>query len=324
MKKKIILSSVIIAVLIGATILILPHKLYDIITDYEPYTFDRVFQDEELKMKYGIGDKKSPEDYGFHSEEINMKSVYDSVNLNAWYVESSENVNKSIVLIHGRTSNRLKTMKYLELIRDTGLDTMYNVFIPDLRNSGKSEISRTLMGYKFAEDLAASLLFLKREKHQDTVVLYAFSMGAMAVMTALDRKELSDSLKKYNIYIEKMIFDSPLTNVYETLYYNANELGVPKLLFDQTFELMQKETQSFAGKMKMSVLIDRIGCPLIIFQSKADRSTPYPIFEKEYGLIKRDDIRLYLYDSLEHVQIYQNEKYKEEYTRRVGDFMREH
>ena len=67
-------------------------------------------------------------------------------------------------------------MKYLALVDSLELDSAYNIFIPDLRNSGKSAPSKTYMGYKFGEDVTASLLMLQQKLGQDTIILYGFSV----------------------------------------------------------------------------------------------------------------------------------------------------
>ena len=179
--KKSLFIAIPICVMLGVGFHIyLPYVTLHMITNYEPYNFERVFESAEMRADYGIFDNNSPADYGFAFETIDFHSL-DSVALNGWYIMAKKPSDKCIVFIHGRTSNRLKTMKYLALVDSLDLDTAYNVFIPDLRNSGRSAVATTYMGYKFGEDVAASLLMLRNNFEQDTVMLYAFSMGAMAV-----------------------------------------------------------------------------------------------------------------------------------------------
>ena len=152
MKKVILRILAVLAVLLGVVYFIVIPKTVSMVTDYPRYTFDDVFDNPELLEHFYIGDARNPGDYGFPNfTEVNYKTIYDGLNLNGWYIASSNDSTKQTLIInHGRTSNRLKTMKYLELIKDYGLDSLYNVFIPDLRNSGKSDESKTGMGYEFA------------------------------------------------------------------------------------------------------------------------------------------------------------------------------
>ncbi len=98
----------------------------------------------------------------------------------AWYVPAKNTTtNKCIVFVHGHFSNRLRTMKYLDLSRVTGLDREHALFFPDLRNSGMAEPAKTAMGFEFAEDLFYSLLMLNIKYDITNVTLYGFSMGAI-------------------------------------------------------------------------------------------------------------------------------------------------
>ena len=226
MKKKLIIIFAILIALLIIAYLFVPHIAVNMITDYEPYTFEKVLTDPELCEKYGIFTNTKPEDYGFESDEIDFKSL-DGIMLNSWYIPAKKTSSHCLLLIHGRTSNRLKTMKYLSLIDSLQLDTLYNIFIPDLRNSGKSQSAKTYMGYKFGEDVIASMLMLNNEYKQDTLLLYGFSMGAMATLVAIGRDDLVKQYTNKNIVIEYIILDSPLVNVKETIRYET-----PKTPFD--------------------------------------------------------------------------------------------
>ncbi len=104
-------------------------------------------------------------------------------------------------------------MKYLELFQSAGIDTLYNVMIPDLRNSGRPQPDVTMTGFEFAEDIATNMLWLSENKQQTDIVLYGFSMGAMAVATLVNRSELVDQINNAGINISKIILDSPVANV---------------------------------------------------------------------------------------------------------------
>ncbi|MDA0194329.1 MAG: hypothetical protein O2887_04580 [Bacteroidetes bacterium] len=212
----------------------LPRYALGLIHNFEPYSFERVFDDDTMKVNYGIYEMRDPGDYGFSYEDISYYSYPDSIQLSGWFVPTNSKVHDCIVLIHGRTSNRLKTMKYLELFRNGGLDTLYNIFIPDLRNSGKSQNAVTSMGYEFAEDISSSLLWLNKNKKQDSFILYSFSMGSMAVAVMLNRDDLTDQLRNNEISISKIILDSPLSNVEKTLRLGSARLGLPDIITNRT------------------------------------------------------------------------------------------
>ena len=296
------------------------------ITDYDPYKFNDILDYDSMRSDYGIGNKRVPGDYGYESfEEINVTSLEDDINLNGWYVPSTHQSavsRRCIVLVHGRTSNRLKTMKYLELIKDEGLDTLYNVCIPDLRNSGKSDPGKTYMGYKFGEDLIAYLLYLHHKKKQDTFLLYGFSQGVMAILNAIGRSELSDSLSTNNMVIEKLIFDSSLSNVYQTLHQNGQKMGLPKFYLNIVLQDFSNQINGFGPQLRLSVLWKEVNIPTLILHSKDDQTTDYNILVGELALMDTNNIHLETYERVDHVMIYQDSVYHLPYTKLVGEFIR--
>jgi len=320
MKKFLrILLVIIILAVAGFYMLGVPYFV-GMITDYEPYTFERVLSSPELIEKYGIKDYRSPKDYGFEFEEFTYKSIYDDINLNGWWVPASvSGINKTLIISHGRTSNRLKTMKYLEVIKDYGLDTLYNVFIPDHRNSGKSEEASTAMGYVFAEDVVAAMTMLKG-RGQKEFVLWGFSMGAMASAIAVNRPDLVDFVDRENISVTKLILASPLSNAEETSWVSAQAMGIPKPIFGQAWNSFDKEVDGWTDQMRFSYLLSNRKLPTLILYGTGDTTTPHGILESEIeGLFHVIPI---LFKGADHVQIYTRPEYKERYGSKVSQFLR--
>ena len=287
--------------------------------DFEPYTFQRVLEDSLLRVRYGIVNQKSPRDYGFKNvEEVSFNSSLDNLELSGWYVNSAPESKTTVLIIHGRTSNRLKTMKFLQIFKETGLDSMYNFFIPDMRNSGKSTPASTYMGYKFAEDIHGSLSFLK-EKGQNKFVIYAFSMGAMATCTMIDREDLP----KAKGSVLKLILDSPLSNAKKTVQKSAEEMGLPNFMFENAYEEFSEEMNGYSERMAIGTQLKGVNIPILIIQSNDDVKTPTALTKEQLEILgDKPNIESWFMDGPEHVRIYTEDKFREEYTKRVEDFMR--
>jgi pimeloyl-ACP methyl ester carboxylesterase len=319
MIKALKIISVLTLLVMIAAYLFVPGLILKTITDYEPYTFEKILENPWLVSQYGIGSTKSPEDYNYASEEVSFQSL-DGIRLDGWFVRAKKSTNRSIVLVHGRTSNRLKTMKYLALVDSLQLDTLYNVFIPDLRNSGRSDVSSTFMGYKFAEDVAASMMHLNHRYDQDSFILYGFSMGAMAICNTLNRSELK-ALTQDKVHVEKIIFDSPLVNVKETIRTQVAAVPVASYFFDRAFQLYSSAIDGFGESMKISSLYDE-RIPTLILQSKDDSTTTFDILEYELkGLPVTDNLRVVFFEGPGHVKIFQDERTRAKYIKEVGNFL---
>lgn len=320
MKKKLTIIFSILVALVITLYVALPHIVLNRITDYDPFTFEMVLSDPEMRNHFGIQNNTNPSDYGFASEEINFHSL-DGTRLNGWYIPAKKKSDHCILFIHGRTSNRLKTMKYLALIDSLDLDTLYNIFIPDLRNSGKSHPGKTYMGYKFGEDVTASILVMDSLYQQNTFFLYGFSMGAMAILNAAGRNDLKKKYTNKSIAIEKIILDSPLVNVKETLKGETKQSHVPGFIFNNMFELYSKEINYFGENMNISSLLDP-GIPTLIMQSKDDETTVVNILQMELSAMNNfDKLETVYFEGPGHVRMYQDENTNSKYINSVRNFI---
>jgi len=320
MKKISLIVLIVLSVIIVAVYLLLPRIAVSMVTNYEPWTFEKVLDNPEIRKDYGINDCSSPEDYGFKSEEINYTSL-DGTKLNGWFIPTNSTSGKCIVFIHGRTSNRLKPMKFLALIDSLDLDTIYNIFIPDMRNSGKSQDAKTHMGYNFSEDVIASILLMKNTYQQDTFLLYGFSMGAMATLKATSKADLAEKYEGNNIVIEKVILDSPLSNVKETLRGESASILITESRFNKMFDLYSEEINGFGEQMKMSALLNP-DIPFLIIQSKDDKTTKMSTLEFELNNMgKFTNFELVLFEGPDHVRIFQDDRTRVAYIDAVQNFL---
>lgn len=322
MKKILrILGISIVLIVLAFYFLAIPHFV-GLITNYDRYTFEYVTESPEMVKNYGIGSNRTPADYGFPNfEEIDYQTLTDNLALNGWYVPASkEGIHQTLMINHGRTSNRLKTMKYLALVKEQGLDSLYNIFIPDLRNSGKSEEAKTALGYEFAEDIVGSMKMLKEEYSQTDFVLWGFSMGAMGSAVAVNRPDLVQFQKEQGLTVHKLILDSPLSNIKETARVEGENMGIPNFIFNLAWGSFDKKIDNWSDQMKFSYLLSNNKLPTLILYSDTDKQTPASILEAEI----EGEMNVYpvLFKGCEHVQIYTRPEYKDRYTSRVNIFLR--
>ena len=301
--------------------LLLPYTV-NMITDYDKYTFEYVLNDTAMVNKFGIGENRSPADYGYPNfKEVNFPTLTDGINLNGWYIAASkQGVSQTLMINHGRTSNRLKTMKYLALVKETGLDSLYNVFIPDLRNSGKSDDAETALGYEFAEDITGAMKMLKEEYSQNEFVLWGFSMGAMASAVTVNRPDLVEFAQNEGLKVDKLILDSPLSNIYETARVESERIGIPEFIYNMSFNQFDHEIDDWGSNMKFSYLLSNNPLPTLILYGNGDSTTPASILEDEIkGL---NNVQTELFEGADHVLLYTRPEYKERYTKAVNEFLR--
>lgn len=322
MKKGLLITAGIVGVLILLFYLVVVPQFVGMITHYDRFTFEYVTESEERLADFGIYEKRNPADYGFPSyETVDFRSLQDDLNLNGWFIPASApSVNKTLIIAHGRTSNRLKTLKYLELIKDKGLDSLYHILIPDLRNSGKSDVSSTALGYEFAEDIVGSMQFLNQEYGQTEFALWGFSMGAMGSAIAVNRPDLVAFQQEKGLKVSQLILASPLANAFETSRLAAADMGIPDFMFKEAWKSFDDEVNDYSEFMRFSHLLKNTSVPALLLFSDGDKTTPSHILDAEIeGMMHVYPV---LFKDADHVQIYTRKIYKERYADRVNQFLR--
>ena len=286
------------------------------IEKYPRITLDEVYNSKKLRQKYNIENKVNPKDYGYNFKEIAYKS--GKIQLYGWLLENRE-AEKTMIISHGRGVNRLAALQYLEIFKDTGLDKEYSFFIPDLRNSGKSDIAKTKMGYCFGQDIYHTMEMLNEKFGKNNFTLFGFSQGGMG--SAVAAKLFNNSLRKKGIKVEKMILDSSISNVRKRIKDDARKRKVPKFIVSVVVRVFNLRVGNKLDKLKLSYLLRRI--PTLIIQTKSDKATTYGMLIEEYNEIAQNkNISLKVFEKGSHTRIYAEPDYKKEYTEAVANFLK--
>ena len=286
------------------------------IEKYPRITFEEVYNSKKLRQKYNIeNNKANPYDYGYNFKEIEYKS--GKIQLYGWLIENKEAA-KTMIISHGRGVNRLAALQYLGMFKDIGLDKEYNFFIPDLRNSGKSDVARTKMGYCFGQDIFHTMEMLNEKFGKNNFTLYGFSQGGMG--SAIASKMYIKTLRKKGIIIEKLILDSSISNIRKRIKEDARKRRVPKFIVSVIVRIFNLRVGSHLDKLRLSYLLKRI--PTLIIQSKNDKATTYGMLMEEYNeLAQNENIKLKVFEKGSHTRIYADPECKDEYVEAVKEFL---
>lgn len=287
------------------------------IEKYPRVTLKEVYASKKLRQKYNIYDKENPKDYGYDFEEIAYKS--GKIKLYGWWIKS-EKATKTMMICHGRGVNRLASLQYLQIFKETGLDKEYNFFIPDFRNSGKSDVAKTKLGYNFAIDINHTMEMLQDKFGQNKFVLFGQSQGGMG--SAIASRLHVRNLRKRGIKIEKLILDSSISNVRRRIKEDARKRRVPKFIVSVVMRVFNIRVGNNLDKLRLSYLLKRI--PTLIIQSKEDRATTYSMLMGEMKYLKDNNlIHLKVFDKGSHTKIYGEKNNKDEYTQTIFKFLKE-
>ncbi len=315
MKMKKIFAGIVITflVLVIAVGIIFTRKLQY----YPPLTMNAVANDAKRMAIYGLEDQTTPEDFGFTNYENVTYYTSHDMKLKGWYITAPKKTLKCYCLYHGRSANRMKGLAYLRLIKDLNLDKTFNIFIPDLRNSGESSEAVTTLGYYVADDIYNSLHYLKEEKGNNRFILHGFSMGALGITIALKRYE--QELK--NMDISHVILDSPVSNARKVMRYEVMQrMGLPGIVAFIGITALDTKLGFSLDSMKLSETLKDTDIHTLIMSARDDDKVPNEFLEPETSELSGSVVKVLHFDSGNHSRLYLQEKGK--YTRSVGSFIK--
>ena len=327
--KKIKLLKIIVSIFIAAVFSVLVFGgLYGLNSAnyYDKLTMEEALGNQETLEKFGCLNKTIPAAYGFENyEDIKFISPLNKkITLSGWYIRTgkaeSKEGRKLLLITEGRWVNRLKAIKYLELIKNTGLDELYDIYIGDMRNAGDSSEGNTGIGYNIAEDIAASLIYLNQSYKNNSFVVWGFSQSGMAAAILSDRKDLQNKLATNGVVIEKTILDSPISNTLKMLKKEAEVKHIPQIFIYMTYCFMNFDYDFYATRMRLGKILEAVPYPFLILQSKQDQLTLYSFFEEESKKFS-PEISVKLFDSGAHVSSYLVSENKQTYEEKVRDFL---
>jgi alpha-beta hydrolase superfamily lysophospholipase len=138
--------------------------------------------------------------------------------LSAWYARPDTAAPRgTVALFHGYTGSKAHLLHEAGYFRRLG----YAVLLVDQTGNGNSAGSRTTIGYREADDVAAAVQYLRAQKaatSPDSLILYGVSMGAVAIMRA--EAELG-------VKADINILECPYGTMRQTVYNRFHSMHVP-------------------------------------------------------------------------------------------------
>lgn len=107
--------------------------------------------------------------------------VVDDVTLEAWLISVDE-PKGTVLLFHGYAGAKCDLLPEAKAFSDLG----FTVWLIDFRGSGGSSERYTTVGFAEAEDVAAIVAHVEKVPHEKPLILYGRSMGAAAILRAID------------------------------------------------------------------------------------------------------------------------------------------
>ncbi|MET3208970.1 UNVERIFIED_CONTAM: fermentation-respiration switch protein FrsA (DUF1100 family) [Paenibacillus sp. PvR008] len=300
-RKKILWSLGIVLLLVIALVFFISYKVIDTLLHHP----------RDTNVSYELNIDKTP------YEDVEFKSLKNDNTIRGSFFPanglSGKASNKTIIVVHGYTSNRLvkgRTNKLVEHFVPKG----YNVLAFDLSAQGKSDGDLITLGLNEKYDLLGAVSYLKSRDHTgDNIGVIGFSMGAATSLLAAS--ESND--------IKAVIADSPFRNaglfLREGLPYFS---GLPAFPFSYTSTwvanwVFKIDLDSISPMDAVKKMKDK---PVMLIHGTGDQQISYKNTEVIYESLKDDpNAEVWYPQNTEHIDAINH--YPTEYFKRVDRFL---
>ena len=176
---------------------------------------DRLALLDKFKILLQGIDNPRPENYQVPTKtwkELKIKT-HNGYTLDAWHIGVA-NPQGIVLLFHGYGGRKSSLLKNSEAFNQFGYDTI----LVDFYGSGNSDGNSTTIGHLEGEDVRNVYNFVSSEYPSAKIVLYGFSMGAVAVLRSVAELEVKP---------EGIIIEAPYGRLSSSVENRFQLMGVP-------------------------------------------------------------------------------------------------
>lgn len=224
--------------------------------------------------------------------------------IEGWYIPV-DSAKGTVLIFHGFSGNKASMLDKSEVFQELG----YNTFLIDFMGSGGSEGNQTTIGFYEAQQVCSAFRYVK-EQTQEPVMLFGTSMGAAAIMKAVNDSALA---------ADALILECPFGTMQETVEARFHNMHVPSfpmaglLVFwgglQNGFNAFSHNPVEYAKHIKIPTLLLYGEKDLNVSRGETDRIFANLSGFRQLGLYPKAGHENYL------------KKYKTEWTQDVSGFL---
>ena len=268
---------------------------------------------KEVKDSFWTTMNMDPEEFkaSYAIENISETSTFDGHIIPGDYINSGDEHDKLVIMIHGLGGNRYTNYPVAKYFVEMG----YDVITFDQRSSNENTAERTTYGYWEKYDVIDLIDYAEKKYPGINIGIWGTSFGGATAIQAV--ASLDDQSK-----IDFMILDCPLGNVEYMISAEMDKMntGIPTDYMLWLGNMINKQKLGFSYEDANSINIaKKVNVPSLIINSKADEMTPFFMGEEIYNNINCDNKEIWTVDDSEHACIW--EDHTDEYKLEMDEFI---
>jgi len=201
-----------------------------------------------------------PSDLGISFEDV-LLHTEDKIALSGWYLENSTS-RTTIIMIHDRDRDRADDQMGLLNLQADYAKQGFSILSFDLRGCGESTGKRGHLGQFELRDIEAAILYSRRRKPQDSIVLHGFGLGAT----------LAIEIGSKNQDITAIVADAPINSIASIL--EETYLWMPGFIFRLSGFFSKIIFKSDPYYFQLMEKVQNIKIPILFVHSDYDDVVP--------------------------------------------------
>lgn len=233
----------------------------------------------------------------YHAEKVMIKSSFDGHIIPANYLTiDGSRQRKSVVMTHGLNGNRLTAYPVAAMLLRHG----FNVLTYDQRESGENKAPYMTCGYWESRDFRDCVEYVRRCAGKEVAVGgWGSSIGGATVGFYLGTKSAQENL-------DFAILDCPVSNVRDASAFLTKKADWIPENFKLAMGNLALKLRLGYGYEKGNVCdyVRKTTVPVLIFNSRADRVTPYYMGRDLFRAMEKNQKELVTVDDSGHTDLY--------------------
>lgn len=250
---------------------------------------------KEMLEKHGFDVEAFEKTY--HAEEVEIPSSFDEHQIPANYltVDGTRGRN-TVVMTHGLNGNRLTAYPVAAMFLRQG----YNVLTYDQRESGESEASYMTCGYWESRDFQDCVEYVRNRAGQDVRIgAWGSSIGGATIGFYLGTEHARN-------HLSFAVLDCPMASMRESaVFLLRGAKWIPMGFKLEMGDLATKLRLGFGYEQAdVRDYVRTTTVPVLIFNSRADRVTPYDMGRDLFRAMRNNEKALATVEDSGHTDIY--------------------
>lgn len=244
--------------------------------------------------------KSVVEEYPAFSFDTVVLQTQKELSIDAWYGKTDSAAKGTVILFHGLTTNKGKTLLEASEFRYLG----YNVLLVDFRAHGNSDGYTTTIGYRETEEVKLAYDHVVKGGEKN-IFLWGGSMGAVTIAKAIADYELKPS---------GVILEMPFASLQSHIRSRARATGFggfPEKPFGFLVTAWIGLERGINGfKFRTSRYAKKITCPVLYQWGALDHSVLKWETDQVFNAIPAVNKKLVIYAQADHESFLQKEPLK--------------